>query len=187
MNQLVTAAKPKVGGAVSVAPLGTTLPTSADGTLNAAFTSLGYASDTGVTRAVEMDTEVVKAWGGDVVLVLENGKTETFAFSMLDAHSLAALKVVHGDDNVTGSALASGIGVVSNNTEKGGHIYVIDMIEAGNTLHRIVIPYGVVTEMEDITYVDNEAVAYGVTITAVADSSGNTAYEYFKTGATPGT
>lgn len=178
---MVTAAKPKVGGAVYRAPLGTTLPSDASTALANTFIAVGYNTEDGVARAVKLDTEVVKAWGGDTVLVLENGKTETFKFSMLDAHSVEALKIYFGDDNVTGSALATGISVKSNNKEKGGNIFVIDMIESGNTLHRIVIPNGVVTELEDITYVDNAAIAYGVTITAIADSSGNTAYDYFKT------
>ena len=181
---MVTAAKPKVGGAVYRAPLGTTLPTSADAALGNTFAGLGYNSDEGVTRSFDLDTENVKAWGGDVVLTLNNGKVETFQFSMLDAHSIEALKMVHGDSNVSGSALASGIAVTSNNAAQAASVYVIDMIESGNTLHRIVIPNGVVTELEDITYVDSDAIAYGVTITAIADSSGNTAYEYFKTAAT---
>lgn len=178
---MVTAAKPGVGGAVYVAPLGTSLPTDATTALAGTYKAVGYNTEDGVTRAVDQDTEVVKAWGGDTVLVLENGKTETFQFSMLDAHSVDALKIYNGDTNVSGSTLASGISVVSNNKERGAHVYVIDMIESGNTLHRIVIPNGVVTELEDITYVDNAAVAYGVTITAVADSSGNSSYDYFKT------
>ena len=40
----VTAAKPKVGGAVWRAPLGTTLPTDAKTALDKAFKSLGYIS-----------------------------------------------------------------------------------------------------------------------------------------------
>ena len=179
---MVTAAKPKIGGAISVAPLNTTLPTTANGTLASAFKALGYVSDAGLVRSIDIDTDVIKAWGGDVVLVLDNGKTETFKFSMLDATSLDVLKLIHGDSNVTGTALASGIAVKSNNTEKGGHAFVVDMIEKENTLHRIVIPNGVITEMEDINYVDNDALAYGITITAIADSSGNTAYEYSMTG-----
>lgn len=178
---MVTAAKPKIGGAISAAPLETTLPTTADGQLDAAFENLGYVSDEGVARNIDIDTDVIKAWGGDVVLVLDNGKTETFKFSMLHADNPAALKVVHGDDNVTGTSLADGISIISNNNEKAGHAFVVDMIEQGNTLHRIVIPHGVVTEMDEITYVDNAAIAYGVTITAIADSAGNTAYEYMKT------
>lgn len=178
---MVTAAKPKIGGAVYRAPSGTTLPTDATTALANTFIAIGYNTEDGVVRAVEQDTETVKAWGGDTVLVLQNSRTETFNFKMLDAHSVEALKIYYGDSNVTGTALATGISVKSNNAEQLGHVYVIDMIESGNTLHRIVIPNGIVTELEDISYVDNAAVAYGVTITAVADSTGNSSYDYFKT------
>lgn len=181
---MVSAAKPRIGGGVYIAPKGTTLPTSAETTLSSDFKSLGYNTDAGVVRATDKDTGTIKAWGGDVVLVYENGKEETFTFSMLDAHNVEALKVYNGDANVTGTTLSAGISVKSNNAEAGGHVYVIDMIESGNTLHRIVIPNGVVTELENITYVDNNAIAYGVTITAVADANGNTSYEYFKTATT---
>lgn len=178
----VTAAKPAIGGAIYVAALGTTLPTDAS-TAPTSFTSLNAISDAGLTRAIEQDTTVVKAWGGDTVLVLDNGKTETFQFGMLDAHSVDALKILYGDSNVTGTTLSGGITVKSNNTERVGHAFVVDMVESGSTLHRICIPDGIVTEIEDITYVDNEAVVYGVTITAIADSSKNTSYDYFKTAA----
>ena len=182
---MVTAAKPKsaIGGAVWVAPYGTDLPESANANLNAAFKGLGYNTEDGLTRSVEKDTETVKAWGGDVVLVLDNGKTETFKFSLLDAHSVPGLKLLNGDENVTGDELATGISVVSNNKEQAAHAFVIDMIERNNTLHRIVIPNGIVSEIEDINYVDNDAVAYGITLTAMADASNNTVYEYFKTAA----
>lgn len=178
---MVTAAKPKIGGAVYRAPAGTTLPSDASTALAGTYTAVGYNTDAGVTRSTSMDTQTVKAWGGDVVLVLENSKTETFKFAMLDAHSVEALKIYNGDSNVTGTDLASGISVKANNNAMGGHVFVIDMIEAGSTLHRIVIPNGVVTSLDDVTYVDNAAVAYGVTITAVADSYGNSSYDYYKT------
>ena len=46
----VSAGKPKIGGAVWVAPVGTELPTDTAGSLNAAFKDLGYCSDDGVTN-----------------------------------------------------------------------------------------------------------------------------------------
>ena len=177
----VTAGKPMVGGAVHWAPSGTTLPTNATAALAAAFVDMGYISEDGVTNSNERETEDIKAWGGDTVLVLDNGKTETYQFTLLDATSILSLKLMHGESNVTGTSLASGISVKSNNSEKEKHAFVVDMIEAENTLHRIVIPKGVVTEIGDITYVDNEPIRGNVTITALADDNGNTAYEYFKT------
>lgn len=47
----VTAAKPKIGGAVFRAPLGTTLPTDTSSALDAAFMCLGYVSEDGVTNS----------------------------------------------------------------------------------------------------------------------------------------
>ena len=175
----VTAAKPKIGGAISYGPVNVTLPTDAV-TEPTGLSAVGYIADDGVTRTQELESENIKAWGGDVVLVLENGKTEKFKFKMLESQNVASLKLVNGEGNVTGTALATGISVRSNSQSKGSHAFVIDMIESGNTLHRIVIPNGIVTDIGDIVYVDNDAISYEVEITAIADSAGNTCYEYLQ-------
>ena len=52
------------------------------------------------------------------------------------------------------------------------------MVSTGNVPHRIVIPRGKPSELEEITYVDNEAVGLGMTLTALPDEDGNTHYEY---------
>ncbi|MBO7670900.1 MAG: phage tail protein [Oscillospiraceae bacterium] len=179
---MVTPAKPAVGGGVMSGPLTATLPTAADSTATG-FTSLGYISDAGVTRSIQKDTTVVKAWGGAVVMILDNGKTETFKFVMLNGTDPNVLKLVNGDGNVTGSSLATGISAKSGSGLDPGHKFVIDMIESENTLHRICIPQGVVTNIGDVVYVDNAAVGYEVTLTAIADSAGFTCYEYWKTAA----
>lgn len=175
----VTAAKPKIGGAISYGPVNATLPTDAV-TEPTGLSTVGYIADDGVTRTQDLETENIKAWGGDVVLVLENGKTEKFKFKMLESQNVTSIKLVNGEGNVTGTALATGISIRSNSQAKGGHAFVIDMIETGNTLHRIVIPNGIVTAIGDIVYVDNDAISYEVEITAIADSAGNTAYEYLQ-------
>ena len=48
----------------------------------------------------------------------------------------------------------------------------------GDRVKRIVIPDGQVSDLDDVTYADGDAIVYTPTITAYPDSAGNTAYEY---------
>lgn len=73
-EKYVTTGKPKVAGAIYRAPAGTTLPTSAEEALNSAFVELGFVSENGVSNSNTPDTDNIKAWGGAVVLVVQNEK-----------------------------------------------------------------------------------------------------------------
>lgn len=175
----VTAAKPKVGGAVYHAVSGSTLPITASATLDAAFADLGYISSDGVKNGTEMTVENVKAWGGDVVLASENGKVDTFTMKFIEGTNIEVLKTVYNSGNVEG-ALATGITVKANSTEHSTEVFVIDTVLKGNAVKRIVIPQGKVTALSEIQYVDNAPVGYEVTITALPYSvwSGDTHREY---------
>jgi hypothetical protein len=96
----VSFGKPKSGGAVFVAPSGTTVPTDATSSLDAAFKNLGYISDDGMVNSVKTDTETVNAWGGDKVLVGQTTFGETFTVNLLETNA-DALAVYYGDDNVS--------------------------------------------------------------------------------------
>lgn len=173
----VSAAKPSITGAVAVAPIGTTLPTTAAGALDAAFTRLGYVTEDGVTNSTGIESTAIKAWGGDVVLNVKTSQDDTFKFSLLEILNPDVVKAVYGDGSVSGD-LATGLAVTANSLDTGAHSYVIDMILNNDFLRRIVIPSGTVTARDDITYKADTAIAYGLTISATPDSDGNTHYEY---------
>lgn len=175
--KLVTAAKPKTGGAVWCAPAGTTLPTDAKTALNEAFASLGYISTEGITNSNSPTTEPTKAWGGDIVLNELTERPDTFKFQLIEGLNVEVLKAVYGPDNVTGT-LETGITVKANSDEPVSAVYVVDMVMKNKVKKRVVLPDASLTALEDITYASGSAVAYGVTLTALPDGNGNTHYEY---------
>lgn len=179
--QNVTAGTPKVGGAMSYAPLGTALPTDAKTKLTETFKNLGYISDDGLTEANSIETATVKAWGGDVVLTAQTGKTITYKVKLIEALNEEVQKLVHGESNVTGQ-LTTGLTVKGNSEELESHVFAIDQIMRGNVLKRTVIPNGKITEIGEITYKDGEPVGYEITVTASPDSEGQSYYDYYVKG-----
>lgn len=180
----VSAGKPATNGAVFVAPTGTTLPVTANETLAAAFKALGYVSEDGVVNSNSKESDNVKAWGGQVVLTTSSENSDTFKLKLIEALNADVLKTVYGSSNVTEGA--GTITVTANATEAAECIWVIDVAMTGNSLKRIVIPCGKITELGDITYKDNDAIGYEVTVSALPDGSGNNHYEYIKIGGTSG-
>lgn len=175
----VSAGKPKITGAIYAAPLGTTLPTDTTTALNEAFKPLGYCSEDGLVNSTDLQSENIKAWGGDTVLSVQTSRDDTFKFTLLEILNLDVCKFVYGNDNVTGT-LDTGVTITVNNKEVDERALVIDLILRNNTAKRIVIPDGKLSDLGDINYVDNDAVGYETTMTCMPDASGNTHYEYIK-------
>lgn len=183
----VTAGKPMITGAVFVGAENATLPTSVDATLTG-FTDLGFISDAGLVNTNTASVTSIKAWGGDTVLDITTEKPDQFKLSFLESKKADVLKLVYGDDNVTGT-LENGMTITANAKELPIKAMVVDMILSEGDRKRIVLPKSRVTTIGDISYTDNDVVKYDLTISAYPDSAGNTHYEYIKgaTGATGAT
>ena len=180
----VSAGKPAVAGAVHRALLSSnpTIPTAADATLTG-YTALGYVSEDGLTNTNSPDSDTIKAWGGDTVLVVQTEKSDEFQLTLVESLNAEVLKAIYGSTRVTG-AVSTGLTVKATADDPEEAVWVIDMIMRGNVLKRIVIPDGKVSEIGEISYVDDEVVGYEITIQALPDSTGVTHYEYIKQGST---
>lgn len=172
----VTSAKPKVGGAIYTAPVGTALPTDATTALNEAFKCLGAVSDAGLKNNISRTTQDTKAWGGTVVDSSQTEFKDEFTYELMDATDENVLKSVFGDANVTKTADAITIKV--NAKELNEMSWVVDMVLKNGTLKRIVIPKGKVTAVGEISYVDNDTIGYACTMTTFPDATENNHYEY---------
>lgn len=173
----VTVGKPKVGGAVHWAPLGTSLPTSATAALDAAFVDLGYVSEDGLTNNNSPESDTVKAWGGDTVLNMQTDRPDTFALKLIEAMNEDVLKTIYGSSNVTADGDGN-LTVKATAQDMISGAWVFDMILKGGRAKRIVVPNGTISELGEIVYKDDEAVGYDITITDVPDTNGVYHYEY---------
>ena len=90
----VTTGKPKKGGAIFRAPLGSTLPTDATTALDKAFVCLGYCGEDGLTNSNTPESDSIKAWGGETVLTYQSAKEDSFTFVLIEALNPDVLKAV---------------------------------------------------------------------------------------------
>lgn len=172
---MVGVGKPKVGGAVYVAPLGSTAPTDASTPLDAAFKLLGYISEDGVTISEDRSSDSITAWGGDTVSQTQTSYTETFAFTPIEVNPVVA-SAEYGPDNV--SVEAGKMTITHNSATIPAVMLVIETVPNAATVDRFFVPNALLTEKGDQTLTDSDPMGRECTYTALPDASGNTAYEY---------
>lgn len=181
MENKVTSGKPRVGGAIYRAPLGTELPKDATSKLNEAFKSLGYCSEDGLTNTMSLEMQKTKAWGGDTVFETQLSFDDEYQFKLIEAMDEEVLKAYYGDNNVTGN-LESGIKIEVDGSEQQYCSWVVDLVLKDGILKRIVIPCAKITEKEEIVYNGKDPIGYGIKLGAIKGDGKNTHIEYLSKG-----
>jgi len=168
-----------VTGAIYTAPSGTTVPTTVAGATTG-FSQLGYVSEDGLVTSTSTDTNDIKAWqNGDLVRRVQTSHDFTLQFTMLQTNE-KTLEVYYGNFTHGVGAADGSVQVTGEQGYRGA--WVFDVVD-DDQLIRIVVPDGQVTERQDVSYVNGDAVTYGVTITCYPDANGVKAVIYFDTDA----
>lgn len=174
----VSVGKPKVAGAIYRAPLGTALPTDVQTELSAAYKTLGYISEDGVTNSQARTSSEIKAWGGTIIMTTQTDKTDTFKFIAVESLNDEVQKMTFGETNVStdGNGMTT---VRANANELEAAVYIIELALNG-AFRRIVIPNAKVSATGDIVYKDSDVIGYDTTLTALpyAGYDGDTHREF---------
>lgn len=181
-SNLITSSNPGRNGVFFRAPVGTPLPKNAVDELDKAFIDQGIVGEDGVSLSVTRDTEDIKAYGGEVVYVLQTDFGEEITLTMYESANVDTLKTVFGEDNVVKDD--SGITIKHNKARLPRSTMVFDhIIDQG--VKRQVAAIAQVVSVGDIVNVHTDIVKYELTIKLYPDQDGNTLVEYIGLDADP--
>lgn len=166
------------GGQVSVAALGTALPTKIGDALNAAFVGLGFIDEDGATVSADPEIKEIAAWQARQPVRRELTAQEV----------QAQFKLLQWNENTVPFAFGGG---VITQTSGGGYRYdfpedesaldersmVIDWRD-GAEKHRLVLPRGNVTESVETQLQRSEASLLPITFKALEPVTGGAAAYY---------
>lgn len=174
----VSTGRPNIAGAVFVAPRTATVPTDATTSLGSDFVCLGYVSEDGLENSNDLTFSDIKEWGGGIVYRSLSEMVDNFALALIESENPDVLKSVYGDANVTVDDSEGTITVDVKAEDPEEKIWIFEIALRGNKKKRIVIPDGAITSREAITYSAEDAIAYGITVTAYPDANNSTHKEY---------
>ena len=156
---LVSAGKPKSGGAVFIAPAGTTVPTDALTELPEDYKCLGCISEDGVVNTQSTESEDFNDWEGDVVDTSTTKYSETLQMTFLEAVNPDVLAYIYGDSHVHLTE-GGGIHIEHTGDDRDECILVVDTILKNKRINRLVAPRSIVGEIGDVSRKRNELMGY---------------------------
>lgn len=183
----VVAGKPQVLGGAFFAPTATVGPTDGTTALNAAFIGLGYIGDDGLAETVDRSIDKKKAWGGDVVKIVQTDFGAQIKLTLIETLNSDVLKAVYGDTNVTTTAATATKGtehkVKVNSSMLPRKSWVFEIRDDPAKI-RIYVSSGQVTEIGEVTYTESDLTGYEITIDCFPDANGDSFLKFVNDGIT---
>jgi hypothetical protein len=168
-------------GAISVAPVGTPLPTSPTASLNAAFLNLGYATEDGVTFTATPDVKDYRAWQSKQAVRREVNAREVQAAFALEQWNEDTVPLAFGGGEITVTGTDPNF-VYKYTLPLAGDALderslVIDF-EDGDRNGRIVVPRGNITDAVETKFQATDLAVLPITFKALEPTDGS-AIAYF--------
>lgn len=161
-----------VTGAVYRAPLATAAPTSQASSLNVAFVDLGWIGEDGVTQTTPAsgDTTPIKGWqNGATIRIVRSASEDPVTFQFVALETNKTVVESWAGATVTQTA-TEGAYVINSTSTRTHYAWVIDVID-GAELERTYIPDGVVFEVGDKVFANQEPIGYEMTLSADYNST----------------
>lgn len=158
-----------VTGDVYVAPVGTALPTTATGALNAAFEKVGHLSPDALTEALEVTAEKLRTWQKKAgVRTVTTEVNWTFQFVAMETSPLV-LEMYYGGAATTtsGGNSTTEIPLEIENVQKAMVIEIID----GDITTRYALAVVEIGERGEVKHTGSEGSGYDMTVSVVGDST----------------
>jgi hypothetical protein len=163
------------GGTIYVAPTGTALPTTEDGALNAAFTSVGYISEDGITISSSVEVADIAAFQSLLpVRRVVTGRTFEASF-VLREWTAANIELAFGGGSVTNESTHFEYRPPAAGDALAEKSVVIDW-QDGDKVYRLVLNRVVATETVETNITRTGAADLPLTLSVMEDSNGDTWY-----------
>lgn len=165
INNAFVGTPPIDGGVYFNAPVGTTLPASAEAELDAAFIDHGAIGPDGFNVQPTRNSDTEKMFGGGDWVDLQTDYTEEVTLTFLEDDNEGVVASIFGEDNVVVTAGAEGTQKTIYHTKQRLPIksHVLKAVD-GDKLKTYVIPRGRITTAEKTADVHTASTKYNVTI-----------------------
>lgn len=168
------------GGALYVAPKGTTVPTDATTALANAYKALGYTAKDGFKMKIDRETVSWDTWESDDTVEIDTKHTVTTTVTPMETFAEDVAKLMFGSSNVV---VASG--AVTKITVDGDSldecVLVVEMRLRNGKKCRVVLPRWKITSQGELTFNRQDPITSELQGKGLPDSSGGKAYIHFGT------